>query len=136
LRNNNDNYWFKKLPKQLLYVQFNDVADKESQSLKQFSEQIQQLIIEGEVADMVLDLRHNSGGDGSLNAPMVATTVLFKALRPEGKLFVLIGRNTFSAAHNLVMSISELTDAVRCAGGSPYLDRTTCTCQSFFRAVL
>jgi hypothetical protein len=112
LRNNNDNYWFKKLPKQLLYVQFNDVADKESQSLKQFSEQIQQLIIEGEVADMVLDLRHNSGGDGSLNAPMVATTVLFKALRPEGKLFVLIGRNTFSAAHNLVMSISELTDAV------------------------
>jgi tetratricopeptide (TPR) repeat protein len=112
LRNNNDNYWFEKLPKQLLYVQFNDVADKESQSLKQFSEQIQQLIIEGQVADMVLDLRHNSGGDGSLNAPMVATTVLFNALRPKGKLFVLIGRNTFSAAHNLVMSITELTDAV------------------------
>ena len=112
LRNNNDNYWFEKLPKQLLYVQFNDVANKESQSLKQFSEQIQQHIIKGEVDDMVLDLRHNSGGDGSLNAPMVATTVLFKALRREGKLFVLIGRNTFSAAHNLVMSISELTDAV------------------------
>jgi tetratricopeptide (TPR) repeat protein len=112
LRNNNDNYWFKALQNQLLYVQFNDVADKESQSLKQFSEQIQQLIIEGEVSDMVLDLRHNSGGDGSLNAPMVATAVLFKALRPKGKLFVLIGRNTFSAAHNLVMSITELTDTV------------------------
>jgi tetratricopeptide (TPR) repeat protein len=112
LRNNNDNYWFEKLSNQLLYVQFNDVVNKESQSLKNFSEQIQQLIIEGEVADMVLDLRHNSGGDGSLNAPMVATTVLFKALRPEGRLFVLIGRNTFSAAHNLVMSITELTEAV------------------------
>jgi|GEM_PF-665468 len=112
LRNNNDNYWFEKLPKQLLYVQFNDVADKGPQSLKQFSEQIQQLIIEGEVPDMVLDLRHNSGGDGSLIAPMVATTVLFKALKPKGKLFVLIGRNTFSAAHNLVMSITELTDAL------------------------
>ena len=61
---------------------------------------------------MVLDLRHNSGGDGSLIAPVVATTVLFKALRPKGTLFVLIGRNTFSAAHNLVMSITELTDAV------------------------
>jgi tetratricopeptide (TPR) repeat protein len=112
LRNNNDNYWFEQLPKQLLYVQFNDVANKESLSLKQFSKQIQQLIIGGEVADMALDLRHNSGGDGSLTAPVVATTVLFKALRPEGKLFVLIGRNTFSAAHNLVMSITELTDAV------------------------
>jgi hypothetical protein len=112
LRNNNDSYWFEKLPEQLLYVQFNDVVNKESQSLKQFSEQIQQLIIDGEVADMVLDLRHNSGGDGSLNAPMVATTVLFKALRPKGKLFILIGRNTFSAAHNLVMSVTELTDAV------------------------
>ncbi len=112
LRHNNDNYWLEKLPKELLYVQFNDVVNKESQSLKQFSEQIQQLIIEGEVADMVLDLRHNSGGDGSLNAPMVATAVLFEALRPKGKLFLLIGRNTYSAAHNLVMSITELTDAV------------------------
>ena len=112
LRNNNDNYWFEKLPKQLLYVQFNDAANKESQSLKQFSEQIQQHIINGEVADMVLDLRHNSGGDGSLNAPMVAAAVLFKALRPKGQLFVLIGRNTFSAAHNLVMSITGLTDAI------------------------
>jgi len=112
LSNNYDNYWLKKLPERLLYVQFNDVVNKESQSLKQFSEQIQQLIIDGEVADMVLDLRHNSGGDGSLNAPMVATTVVFQALRPKGKLFILIGRNTFSAAHNLVMSVTELTDAV------------------------
>ena len=112
LGNNNDNYWLETLPEQLLYVQFNDVKDKESQSLKQFSEQVQQHIINGEVANMVLDLRHNSGGDGSLNAPMVATTVLFNALRPKGKLFVLIGRNTFSAAHNLVMSITGLTDAI------------------------
>jgi tetratricopeptide (TPR) repeat protein len=112
LRNNNDNYWLEKLPKQLLYIQFNDVKNKGSQSLKQFSEQIQQKIIKGEVANMVLDLRHNSGGDGSLNAPMVATAVLFNALKPKGKLFVLIGRNTFSAAHNLVMRITGLTDAI------------------------
>jgi tetratricopeptide (TPR) repeat protein len=112
LRKNNDNYWFEQLPGRMLYVQFNDVANKESQSLKQFSEQIQQLIIEGEVTNLVLDLRHNSGGDGSLNAPMVATMVLFEALRPEGDFFVLIGRNTFSAAHNLAMSITELTDAI------------------------
>lgn len=112
LRNNNDNYWMEMLPKQLLYVQFNDVANKETQSLKQFSEQIQQQIINGEVSNLVLDLRHNSGGDGSLNAPMVATAVLFNALRPNGKLFILIGRNTFSAAHNLTMSITGLTDTV------------------------
>lgn len=112
LRNNNDNYWLEKLPKQLLYVQFNDVKDKESQSLRQFSEQIQQLIIKGEVANMVLDLRHNSGGDGTLNAPMVATAVLFSALKPKGRLFILIGRNTFSAAHNLLMSITGLTNAI------------------------
>ncbi|MFT6047338.1 MAG: hypothetical protein ACI9WC_003052 [Arenicella sp.] len=112
LRSNNDNYWLEKLPKQLLYVQFNDVVNKESPSLKQFSEQIQHQIIKGEVANMVLDLRHNSGGDGSISAPMVATAVLFKAVRPKGKLFVLIGRNTFSAAHNLVMSITDLTDVI------------------------
>jgi hypothetical protein len=37
---------------------------------------------------------------------------LFNALKPKGKLFVLIGRNTFSAAHNLVMRITGLTDAI------------------------
>lgn len=41
LRNVNDNYWLGSLPKQLLYVHYNGVANKESQSLKQFSEQIQ-----------------------------------------------------------------------------------------------
>ncbi len=112
LRKIYDNYWLEKLPNQLLYVQFNDVKNKGSQSIKQFSEQIQQDIIKGGVANLVLDLRHNSGGDGSLNAPMVATAVLFKALRPEGKLFILTGRNTFSAAHNLLMSINSLTEAV------------------------
>jgi hypothetical protein len=112
LRNNNDNYWFEMLPNQLLYVQFNAVQNKESQSLKDFGEQIQQHIIDGDVTDMVLDLRHNSGGDGSLNAPMVATTVLFEALNPKGKLFVLIGRNTFSAAHSLAVRITGLTDAI------------------------
>jgi tetratricopeptide (TPR) repeat protein len=112
LQKNNDNYWFEKQPKQLLYVQFNDVKNKKAQSLKLFCEQIQQQIINGEVANMVLDLRHNSGGDGSIASPMVATAVLFKALKPKGKLLVLIGRNTFSAAHNLVMDITRLTDVV------------------------
>ncbi len=112
LQKNNDNYWLEKLPKQLLYVQFNDVKNKKSQSLKLFSEQIQQLIINGEVANMVLDLRHNSGGDGSIAAPMVATAVLFKAFRPKGKLLLLIGRNTFSAAHNLLLDITRLTDVI------------------------
>jgi len=83
LRNNNDNYWFEQLPSQLLYVQFNDVANKESQSLKQFSEQIQQLIIEGEVADMVLDLRHNSGGDGSDFNGVLTATIFDKPVKKQ-----------------------------------------------------
>ena len=112
LQHNTDNYWLEALPGKLLYVQVNDIKDKSTESIQQFSQRIQQRMTQRQVDNMVLDLRHNSGGDGSLNAPLIASIVLFNALKPEGKLFVLIGRNTFSAAHNLLVNINELTNAV------------------------
>ena len=57
-------------------------------------------------------MRHNSGGDGSIVPPMIATMVFFEVYNSEGKMFVLIGRNTFSAAHNLFLDISQLTDVI------------------------
>jgi len=113
LAENSDNYWSELITENnALYVQFNDVANKPSISLKEFNLQLREQIIKESVDNLILDLRHNSGGDGSIVPPMIATMVFFEAHRPEGKMFVLIGRNTFSAAHNLLLSISLLTDVI------------------------
>ena len=113
LSNNNDNYWSELIPENnMLYVQFNDVVNKGSSSLEDFNLALRIQITDEQVDNLVLDLRHNSGGDGSLTPPMIATMVFFEATKPAGKMFVLSGRNTFSAAHNLLVDITRLTNAI------------------------
>jgi hypothetical protein len=113
LAKNSDNYWSELITKtNTLYIQFNDVVNKASVSFKEFNLQLREKIIKEGVDNLILDLRHNSGGDGSIIPPMIATMVFFEAHNPEGKMFVLIGRNTFSAAHNLLLDISQLTDVI------------------------
>jgi hypothetical protein len=113
LAKNSDNYWSELITEtNTLYIQFNDVVNKQSVSLKEFNLQLREQIIKERVDNVILDLRHNSGGDGSILPPMIATMIFFEAHKPEGKMFVLIGRNTFSAAHNLLLNISQLTDVI------------------------
>ena len=61
---------------------------------------------------MVLDLRHNNGGDPDLLRPLVRALVHFDMESPSHRLFVIVGRNTFSAAQNLCNAIEQWTDAV------------------------
>ena len=114
LANSDDNYWYELLPENsTLFVQFNNVANKSSPTLHDFNLKLREQLVKGDVENLILDLRHNSGGDGSLTPPMIATMVLFEALRPDdGRIFVLMGRNTFSAAHNLLVDIDRLTNAI------------------------
>lgn len=113
LSSNNVNYWSEILPESnSAFVQFNDVLNMTSLSLKDFNFQLRDQISREGVDNLILDLRHNSGGDGSITSPLLATLVLFEALNPDGKLFVLMGRNTFSAAHTLLLDIERLTNAI------------------------
>ena len=97
---------------QLLYVQFNDVRNSKDSTVVEFSEQLQAQLKQGHIEHMVLDLRHNSGGNGSLTPPLIATAVFFKILKPKGKLFVLIGRNTYSAGHDVAVKIANIVPVI------------------------
>src|SRR5688572_5200089 len=106
-------YWAEYLPAEhMVYVQFNKVANKESEPLPQFSQRLRALVDSVAVDRVVLDLRLNRGGNGTLNRPLVRSLVGMKKLEGEGKLFVLIGRSTFSAAQFLVNNLEQYTDAV------------------------
>ena len=113
LSQNSNAYWKKWLSnEQILYVQFNDVRNKKAQNFAHFNADIQQELKKKPARSLVIDLRHNSGGDGSITPPMLKTAVLYEALNPDGKLFVLAGRNTFSAGHDLLMKLINVTDAI------------------------
>jgi C-terminal processing protease CtpA/Prc len=43
---------------------------------------------------------------------MIKTVINFEVMNPKGKIFVLIGRETFSAAQNLLTDITKYTNPI------------------------
>ncbi|MDH3431397.1 MAG: hypothetical protein OEQ14_15455 [Gammaproteobacteria bacterium] len=113
LSRNSEPYWYEHIvDKQLRYVQFNDVRDDPELSFAEFNDELRQLIMQQSIEHMVIDLRHNSGGDGSITPPLVATATLFEAIKPDGKLLILMGRSTFSAGHDLLVDLTRFTHPI------------------------
>jgi len=108
-----DPYWYKILPQQnAIYVQFNIVTEKKEQSLKDFNIELRNRIKQNNTQHLILDLRHNHGGNGSILPPMLKTIINFEVMHPDGTVFVLMGRETFSAAQNLLTDITKYTNAI------------------------
>jgi len=122
LSNVEDFYWFKHLPEdKTLYLQFNQVADKRDESLSLFALRLRRFLNETEVDNLIVDLRHNNGGNSYLYPELLKTIIAFDA-REGKKLYVLIGRNTYSAAQNFVVDLERMTNAVfigEPSGGKP-----------------
>src|SRR6185436_9143707 len=92
--------WFEYLPEErIVYVQFNAVRDHPSESLATFSERLFGFIDDHEVAKLVIDARWNGGGNTFLELPLIGR-IIGSRLNARGRLFVIIGRSTFSAAQN------------------------------------
>jgi tetratricopeptide (TPR) repeat protein len=109
----NDPYWYKFLQDDnVIYIQFNAVTNNENQSLKDFNVELRDQIAQRRTQNLILDLRHNHGGDGSLLRPILKTLQSFEIMNPQGKVFVIIGRETFSAGHNLLTEITKSIDPI------------------------
>ena len=102
-----DDLWWEMLPDgETLYVQYNRVEFLGSNITV-----LGQALKAPEVTRVVLDMRHNFGGEVR---PLDTMVGLFNdaAVDQPGKLFVITGRNTFSAASMLVARLEAQTDAV------------------------
>lgn len=109
----NDPFWYKLLQNDnVIYIQFNAVRNKEDQSFNDFNFELRNQFAQSETQNLILDLRHNHGGDGSLLPPLIKTLNSFEITNPRGKIFVIIGRETFSAGHNLLTEITKNVDAI------------------------
>lgn len=110
-KNPGDLYWFEYLKdKKLVYVQHNAIANKETEPVADFYKRVMNFVAANEVEKFVLDLRFNGGGNNYLNRPVVIELIKSK-INERGRLFVITGRQTFSAAQNLVNEIEKYTNA-------------------------
>jgi hypothetical protein len=131
-------YWFV-LEGRTLYAQINQILSSRDTvtldgtravvSLPGFGERIGALVDSGKVDRLVIDLRYNGGGNNDLARPVVAAIASRPAINQRGKLFVITGRMTYSAAMNFTSMLEERTEAIFVGeppGGSPshYGDNT------------
>ncbi len=103
------NYWFEHLPESAaVYFQFNRVAEGPDESLAAFAERLAVFVASRGVRRLIVDVRHNGGGNTFLEVPLLRRLMGLSGVR----LFVIIGRRTFSAAQNFVTTLNRFTDAV------------------------
>lgn len=106
-------YWFQYLPEsKTVYFQFNFVEKQwKGTTFQQFRQGLFSFIDSNDVRKFVIDLRYNSGGDGSLLDPFLHEIIRRDNINQKGRLFVLVGRKTFSAAVLLLGSLKRHTNA-------------------------
>lgn len=105
-------YWARYLPgERAMYCQMNAVQQKEGDSLEVFLARTFAAADSAGAERFVLDLRLNGGGNGDWVRVILPALIRSRYDRP-GKLFVLTGRRTWSAAQMLVCEIEKYTHAV------------------------
>ena len=109
-----DNYWFTYLEdSKTLYLQYNRCANNDDgESIDDFAEKVFEFADHHQVDRFVVDLRSNSGGNMKLNKPIIEGISSRPSINQKGKVFVIIGRRTFSAAMNAAIDLKKNTKAI------------------------
>jgi hypothetical protein len=98
-----------------VYLLLNQIVPNAGQSFEEYARRLRAAVdsapADRPVDRLVIDLRLNRGGNGDLLRPFVRSIIQSKADAP-GKLMVITGRSTFSAAQFLVDHLERWTNAV------------------------
>jgi len=113
LKNSGQLFWVEAIPeKNTIFVQFNWVNERDGNTLADFSQRLTKLVEASNLDNLIIDLRHNPGGNGSILPSLTRALIHAETAKPDGKLFIISGRGTYSAAHNLLTDLNRLTNAV------------------------
>jgi hypothetical protein len=93
-------------------VQFNEVVSRRDFPLAAFADSMLRATRASRATNLVIDVRRNNGGDNTLNRPLHRALIQFEAARPGNQIYVLTGRNTFSAAQNFINVVERTTSAI------------------------
>lgn len=113
LRNAGVSFWFEELQaERIVYAQINRVRDDAAETLADFSHRLVDAAEALPGGRLVLDLRWNPGGNTFLEMALLRRVIGSKSLNRRGRLYVIAGRATFSAAQNLCTMLDLHTEAI------------------------
>ncbi|MCG3161240.1 MAG: hypothetical protein JMDDDDMK_02391 [Acidobacteria bacterium] len=113
LQNADQYYWREYLAgSKTLYLNYRRCANMPSQPFSKFAEAMLKFMDENSVERMVIDLRLNGGGNSAIFDPFIAALSKRQDVNQSGKLFVLIGRGTFSSAYLNALRLKRDTKAI------------------------
>jgi hypothetical protein len=136
-----ESYWFTQAGS-IVYAQINQVASSRDTvdlgpvrgviTLPSFGARVVAFADSVHASKLVIDLRYNGGGNNFLGRPLVKAIIEHPQVNQRGRLFVVTGRETYSAAMNLVSMLEDRTAAIFVGeppGGTPahYGDATRFT---------
>lgn len=94
-----------------IYLQFNSVYPPPGQTMDQFAASLEHFIATHNDNRLIIDLRHNSGGDNTTLRPLLIA-IARSRFNHRGDLYVLIGPYTFSAAQSFTNRLENVTEAI------------------------
>ena len=106
LRNTKKNYWYQYLPQyRAIYVQYyRSQQIQDGVTMKQFADDLLREVDQRKPAALIFDLRFNTGGDLTVGTPLMKTVSEKFVGTP---VFVITGRNTFSAGITHVVQLKQ-----------------------------
>lgn len=112
-RDPDSNYWFEYLrDERIVYMQYNTVYDRADETIDAFTDRLLAFVEREQAEALVIDLRGNPGGNNARNLPLLKGLIRCARLQPPGRLFVIVGRGTFSAAMMLAVDLEKYTNAI------------------------
>lgn len=104
-------YWFVELPEaSAVYVQFHHVMDAPDENLEAFSARLKRFLDEERPDNLIIDVRHNNGGNAQLLPPLLRTLIQFEG-KANSHIYVISGRTTYSACQIFIAQVEMLTQA-------------------------
>ncbi len=108
-----DRYWFTELEgKNALYMQFSTVQHREDKHFSMFAREVTDYIDAHDIGCLIIDVRMNGGGDGSIVNHFIRHIGKHETINQDGHLYVINGRNTFSAALMFTIRMERRTKAL------------------------
>ena len=122
-KNANQNYWMEYIEaSKTLYFNYNSCREMERESFEEFSKRLLNLIKSTDIEKFVIDMRNNTGGNSTLLDPFIDELKKCDKINQTGKLYVILGRDTFSSALLNAYSLKNNTNSILVgepSGGKP-----------------
>jgi hypothetical protein len=123
LKNRHLYYWYDILPdSQTLFFKYNACQNMKGKPFSDFVKTLFGAADEEKVKRIVIDLRHNGGGNSGIFAPFLEELKKRPEFLQKGNVYVLIGRRTFSSAILNAIDLKKQTPAIFAGeptGGKP-----------------